>query len=81
MFLSFPDVVIRLAAHPDSLPAALIARPVRSVQFYLGGSRQYEIEGITIAARRKEMNSKGSWHAAPTDSNDKLTELRVGPQP
>ena len=35
------DVVMRLAAHPDSLPAALIARPVRSVQFYLGGSREY----------------------------------------
>jgi hypothetical protein len=39
-----------------------------------------EIEGFTIAARRKEINSKARRHAAPTDSNGKLTELRVGPQ-
>jgi DNA-binding transcriptional LysR family regulator len=32
---------MRLTAHPDSLPAALIARPVRSVQFYMAGSREY----------------------------------------
>jgi len=35
------DVAMRLTAHPDSLPATLIARPARSVQFYLGGSRKY----------------------------------------
>jgi DNA-binding transcriptional LysR family regulator len=35
------DVAMRVTAHPDSLPAALIARPVRSVQFYMGGSREY----------------------------------------
>ena len=35
------DVAMRLTAHADSLPAALIARPVRSVQFYMGGSREY----------------------------------------
>jgi DNA-binding transcriptional LysR family regulator len=35
------DVAMRLAALADSLPAALIARPVRSVRFYLGGSREY----------------------------------------
>jgi DNA-binding transcriptional LysR family regulator len=35
------DVAMRLTAHPDSLPAALIARPVRSVQFYMAGSREY----------------------------------------
>jgi DNA-binding transcriptional LysR family regulator len=35
------DVAMRVTAHPDSLPAGLIARPVRSVQFYVGGSREY----------------------------------------
>ncbi len=35
------DVAMRLTARPDSLPAALIARPVRSVQSYVGGSREY----------------------------------------
>jgi DNA-binding transcriptional LysR family regulator len=35
------DVAMRVTAHPDSLPAALIARPVRSVEFYMGGSREY----------------------------------------
>ena len=35
------DVAMRVSAHPDSLPAALIARPVRSVQFYMGGSGEY----------------------------------------
>jgi len=35
------DVAMRVTARPDSLPAALIARPVRPVQFYMGGSREY----------------------------------------
>jgi len=35
------DVAMRVTARPDSLPAGLIARPVRSVQFYVGGSREY----------------------------------------
>src|SRR3984893_2725423 len=35
------DVAMRVTARPDSLPAALIARPVRSVQFYIGASREY----------------------------------------
>jgi DNA-binding transcriptional LysR family regulator len=35
------DVAMRLTAHPDSLPPALIARPVRSIQFYVAGSREY----------------------------------------
>jgi DNA-binding transcriptional LysR family regulator len=35
------DVAMRVTAHPDSLPAGLIARPVRSVQFYVGGSGEY----------------------------------------
>jgi DNA-binding transcriptional LysR family regulator len=35
------DIAMRVTAVPDSLPAGLIARPVRSVQFYLGGSREY----------------------------------------
>jgi DNA-binding transcriptional LysR family regulator len=35
------DVAMRLTPHPDSLPSALIARPVRSVQFYMGGSHEY----------------------------------------
>jgi DNA-binding transcriptional LysR family regulator len=35
------DVAMRVTAHPDSLPSALIARPVRPVQFYVGGSREY----------------------------------------
>ena len=35
------DVAMRVTANPDSLPAGLIARPVRSVQFYLGASRAY----------------------------------------
>ena len=35
------DVAMRLTAHADSLPSTLIARPVRSVQFYMGGSREY----------------------------------------
>jgi len=35
------DVAMRLTAHPDSLPATLIARPVRSVQFYMAGSCEY----------------------------------------
>jgi DNA-binding transcriptional LysR family regulator len=35
------DVAMRVTAHPDSLPAGLIARPVRSIQFYMGGSREY----------------------------------------
>jgi DNA-binding transcriptional LysR family regulator len=35
------DVAMRLTTHPDSLPAGLIARPVRSVQFYLAGSAAY----------------------------------------
>jgi DNA-binding transcriptional LysR family regulator len=32
---------MRVTAHPDSLPGGLIARPVRSVQFYVGSSREY----------------------------------------
>jgi len=32
---------MRVTAVPDSLPAGLIARPVRSVQFYIGASREY----------------------------------------
>jgi DNA-binding transcriptional LysR family regulator len=35
------DIAMRVTAVPDSLPAGLIARPVRSVQFYIGGSREY----------------------------------------
>jgi DNA-binding transcriptional LysR family regulator len=35
------DVAMRVTAVPDSLPAGLIARPVRSIQFYVGGSRAY----------------------------------------
>jgi hypothetical protein len=35
------DIALRVTAVPDSLPAGLIARPVRSVQFYIGGSREY----------------------------------------
>ena len=35
------DVAMRVTAVPDSLPAGLIARPVRSIQFYMGGSREY----------------------------------------
>lgn len=35
------DVAMRVTADPDSLPAGLIARPVRSVQFHMGGSREY----------------------------------------
>jgi DNA-binding transcriptional LysR family regulator len=35
------DVALRVTAVPDSLPAGLIARPVRPVQFYIGGSREY----------------------------------------
>jgi DNA-binding transcriptional LysR family regulator len=35
------DVAMRVTTHPESLPAGLIARPVRSVQFYVGGSREY----------------------------------------
>src|SRR6202011_676549 len=35
------DIAMRVTANPDSLPAGLIARPVRSVQFYMGGSREY----------------------------------------
>jgi DNA-binding transcriptional LysR family regulator len=35
------DVAMRQTTRPDSLHPALIARPVRSVQFYLGGSREY----------------------------------------
>jgi DNA-binding transcriptional LysR family regulator len=32
---------MRVTAVPDSLPAGLIARSVRPIQFYIGGSREY----------------------------------------
>src|ERR1700758_2798403 len=35
------DLAMRITAQPDSLPPGLIARPVRSIQFYVGGSREY----------------------------------------
>ena len=35
------DVALRVARDSDSLPAGLIARPARSIQFYLGASREY----------------------------------------
>src|ERR1700720_2743684 len=35
------DVAMRVTANPDSLPSGVIARPVRSVQFYVSASREY----------------------------------------
>jgi DNA-binding transcriptional LysR family regulator len=35
------DLALRVTSSPDELPAGLIARPVRSVTFYMGASREY----------------------------------------
>ena len=35
------DIALRVTANPDTLPAGLVARSVRPVQFYVGGSREY----------------------------------------
>jgi DNA-binding transcriptional LysR family regulator len=35
------DVALRVTTNPESLPAGLIARPVRSVDFHVGASREY----------------------------------------
>jgi DNA-binding transcriptional LysR family regulator len=35
------DLAMRVTSVPDSLPAGLIARPVRPIQFYIGASREY----------------------------------------
>jgi DNA-binding transcriptional LysR family regulator len=35
------DVAMRVTRDPDSLPAGLIARPLRSIQFYIGASHEY----------------------------------------
>jgi DNA-binding transcriptional LysR family regulator len=35
------DVALRFVANPDSLPAGLIARPIRSAAIYLAASREY----------------------------------------
>ena len=35
------DLALRVTSSPDSLPAALIARPVRSIAFYIGASHEY----------------------------------------
>jgi DNA-binding transcriptional LysR family regulator len=35
------DVAMRVTSNPESLPAGLIARPLRPVQFYIGTTREY----------------------------------------
>jgi DNA-binding transcriptional LysR family regulator len=35
------DLAMRVTGDADSLPAGLIARPVRPIQFYIGASREY----------------------------------------
>jgi DNA-binding transcriptional LysR family regulator len=35
------DLALRVTSSPDSLPAGLVARPVRSMTFYIGASHEY----------------------------------------
>ena len=35
------DLALRVTSSPDSLPAGLVARPVRSIAFYIGASHEY----------------------------------------
>lgn len=35
------DLALRVTSSPESLPAGLVARPLRSIAFYIGASREY----------------------------------------